>query len=55
LEPARETTTAVIDIDIQPENKELKYKVEEIKSTRTNKGQQKYLIKWEGYLESENI
>jgi hypothetical protein len=56
LEPAKGATPAIIDIDIQPENEEPKYKVEEIRDARTSKkGQQEYLIKWEGYPELENI
>jgi len=45
LEPAKEDTSVVINIDIQPENEIQKYKVEKILDMRTSiKGQQKYFI-----------
>lgn len=55
LEPAKGDTPIITDIDIQPENDEVEYEVEKIVDTRTTtSGQQEYLVKWEGYPESEN-
>jgi hypothetical protein len=55
LEPAKGNITAIIDIDIQPENDIKEYEVEKVLDIRTNiRGQQEYLIKWKGYSNMEN-
>ena len=54
LKPARGNTPIVQNSEIQPINDTQEYEVEKILDTRINKGQREYLIKWEGYNDSEN-
>ena len=55
LEPAKGETPTAMTTELQPENDPDVYVVEKILATRTTtKGQQQYLIKWEGYEHTEN-
>jgi RNase H-like domain found in reverse transcriptase/Reverse transcriptase (RNA-dependent DNA polymerase)/Integrase zinc binding domain/Chromo (CHRromatin Organisation MOdifier) domain len=54
LEPTKGPTPVATSEDIQPENDPDVYEVEKIVRTRVVRDQRQYLVKWEGYDDSEN-